>query len=137
MSDTELLEQIILYVLGPGSGLAVYAVVKWITSELADAGREPSPRTARWISYGVSLVLPSALYGLLIVLGVAAYQLATHILYVLSAFGVATLVHGQTSLPTGSQVNIKNEVMAEVLKVTPEQLTDAKEVANEAAGISK
>lgn len=103
MNDVEVLKELLTWALGPGAGIAVYAVVGWLAREWADEGKEISPKTKRRLSYLVSLLLPSGLYGLLLLLpDMGAYQWWTHALYVLAAFGVSQIAHGERELPGGS-----------------------------------
>lgn len=98
-SDLQTLLEILKYALGPGSALVVYAVVNFIITQLTDSGHQPSPFGARWITYGMSVLVPSALYLLYVGLSGEVFNVATWLLAVLSAFGLSQFIHGQSALP--------------------------------------
>ena len=98
-NDLQTLLDILNYALGPGASIVVFATVNWIITQLTDSGHQPSPFAARWISYGASVLVPTALYLLLVWLSGEPFNVATYILAVLSAFGLSQFIHGQVALP--------------------------------------
>ena len=105
--DRAALQLLIKLVLFGAPALAVKNVTDWLIGQLNDRpGKDPvSPRTQRWLAYGVSFVLPTVLY-LIYTFGFKfeAYAVETHIMAVLAAFGVSQFMHGITDLPSGDQV---------------------------------
>lgn len=97
--DTQTLLNIIKYALGPAAGMVVFTAVGWFIGQLTDAGHQPSPFAARWITYGTTVLVPSALYLLYVWLSGDPFNVATWILAVLSAFGISQFAHGQADLP--------------------------------------
>ena len=113
MSDEETLAQLILYTINSGLGAAIKFIMDWLIRELKESGRDPSPRTRRWLTYGVCFVLPTVLYTAYILLTQMPYSLAGHALVVFSAFGVSQAVHGVQNLPTGAQVRAQEQAQAQ------------------------
>jgi hypothetical protein len=95
------------WLVGPGAGVAIQWIMDWVVKEATDEGREPdkkpSPRTLRRLTYLVSILVPSAAY-LLLAWMTGEYRLDQHVVAILSAFGVATGIHGETKLPNGAEV---------------------------------
>jgi hypothetical protein len=118
-TDRATLKALILFVLFAVPALAVKNVTDWIIAQLDDRpGVQPvSPRTQRWIAWGVSAALPTVLYlAYTVGLSFDDYHVETHLLAILAAFGVSQIMHGQ-QLPNGTQVRqLKAEKQGTVVK---------------------
>ena len=102
MSSSEQVAQVVLYLLNGGLGAAIKFVMDWLINELKESGRNPSPRTRRWLTYAVCTALPSVLYLLYtLALRAAPYDVWGHLLAISSAFAFSQVVHGATELKAG------------------------------------
>jgi hypothetical protein len=103
---TDAFVETLKWLVGPGAGVAVKAVMDWLIRELSDDDKRPSPKTARRLTYLVSFVVPSAAYMLLAWI-TGEYRIEQHVMAILAAFGVATGMHGERNLPNGAEVEAK------------------------------
>lgn len=103
----ETLRLLISTALAAGCG----AVIKWLLDGVIEwrkeDGKPISPKTRRRLALAANIVVPSALYGLAVLLGLLQYSIAEHILYVFTAFTSNQVVHGEQELMTGKEVRLK------------------------------
>ena len=99
---------LLTWAIGPGSGVVVAGFMTWLITEMSDGENGPSPKTKRRLTYLVSLLLPSILYGALAWLS-GQYNPVAHITAVLAAFGISQGIHGEKYLLSGKQVAAKKQ----------------------------
>lgn len=111
--ELEAFIQVLNYALGPGAGVVVKRVLDWLIGEIEDPDTVPpkkvSPRTKRRLSYVVTIVVPSVLYGLL-ALSTWQWNWAAFAMNILSAFAVSQVVHGEQNLQTGAQMRAEEKL---------------------------
>lgn len=103
--NNEQLVVAIMAILTAGSGVAIQFVLTQYLKWKAEDNQEVSPKTKRRLAILFCLAIPSGLYLLAVWLSDAIqYEFAYHATYVLGAFMSQQLIHGETKLPNGEQV---------------------------------
>lgn len=103
MND-EILKTAVFALLSAGSGVAIQWLLTQYLDWKADEGQTVSPRTKRRLALLFCVVVPSLLYAFAVFAAWTAYQLTTHLGYIVSAFTAQQMAHGESKLLTGAEV---------------------------------
>jgi hypothetical protein len=123
LSEDPILRQFLVWaVIGGGMGILVQKTLEWLirfVTEETTPPTPPSPRTKRWLAYGISVLEPTLIYALYVLIGVGPYVLSEHIGAILAAFAGSQAFHAVSRLPTGKDLEVQALEVAAIEAGTP------------------
>lgn len=105
VTDDQTLQLLLKVALTSALGYINQKIIEALIQDRLEQGKPISPRTKRYVAFALSILTPTVIYlTYTLVFNYEPYNLASHVLYMLGAFGVMQAIHGQTRLPSGEDV---------------------------------